>query len=158
MSLSLAACSLSLCVDFVVLTFAAGLVTFSLGHTCKLPLLRQAKQVAWIALSLSEAYDSSIGHIGLTRHEWIRSECTIASAHRRLVLVSQPSRGQGQAMLSCSIPDARSLRGSKDIAAALTDEYARKDAKVWRHALDRLVTEKTLLHLVNNTLAAVAGL
>jgi hypothetical protein len=73
-------------------------------------------------------------------------------------LVSQPSRGQGQALLSCSIPDARSLRGSRDIAAALTDEYARKDAKVWRHALDRLVIKKTLLHLVNNTLAAFAGL
>ena len=72
----------------------------------------------------------------------------------------QPARGQGQALLSCSKPelDAKSLRGSRDVAAALTDEFARKGVKVWRHALDRLVTEKTLLHLVNNTLAAVAGL
>ncbi len=69
----------------------------------------------------------------------------------------QPARGQGQALLSCSKPelDAKSLRGSRDVAAALTDEFARKGVKVWRHALDRL---KPLLHLVNNTLAAFAGL
>ena len=74
--LSLAACSLTLCVDSVVLTFAAGLVTFSLGQTCKLPLLQQPKQVTWIALS--EPLDSSSGYIDSIRHVLICYRCKAA--------------------------------------------------------------------------------